>query len=86
MVWSNDERNKVLNALGLHSQIKCPVCNGKNLALIDGYVLDVLQDQLGGPYVFGGQSLPKVVLICNICTHVIYFSAGFLGLLEEKEE
>ncbi len=64
----------------------CSICGNNNFILADGFVNDLLQDNIGGGLVIGGPSIPEVAVVCSHCGYVMKFSAGVLGLLSEKAE
>lgn len=64
----------------------CPICGNNNFILADGFVNDLLQDNMGGGLVIGGPSIPEIVVVCSHCGYVMKFSAGVLELLPEKTE
>lgn len=67
--------------------IVCPICHQSRYTLLDGYFVDVIQDNYRGMQL-GGRLLPSVTLVCNNCGHLENFSLGVLGLMdhEGKEE
>lgn len=76
--------NKKLQEKG--RSLLCPVCANNNFVLAEGFVNELLQENMGGGLVIGGPSIPEVVVVCNHCGYVMKFSAGLLGLLPEKNE
>lgn len=64
----------------------CPICGNNNFILADGFVNDLLQDNMGGGLIIGGPSIPEVAVVCSHCGYVMKFSAGILGLLPENIE
>jgi len=63
----------------------CPICHQSKFAFLEGYFLEVVQDD----YKFmklDGRMLPSVVLVCNNCGHIDKFSLGVLGLMEQPDD
>ena len=58
----------------------CWVCGNKTWNLSDGWVVQVLQSDIGHPLAFGGPSMPCVAVTCNNCGHVVFMNLIALGL------
>lgn len=63
----------------------CPICHQAKYTFIDGYTLDLLQDDYQGLNL-GGKMVPSVMLVCGNCGHIDKFSLGALGLMEIGEQ
>ena len=80
---SREMKNKITNALYEKGAVKpCPRCNKTKFSLADGYVMQHLQDTLGG-FTIGGRTIPCVAVICENCGYVCFHAIGPLGLMEE---
>jgi len=63
----------------------CPMCKGQSFDLVDGYINNLVQDDLN-IFNIGGRSVPTVMIICKSCGYVIQFALGNLGLLNEDKK
>lgn len=69
----------------LQISTKCPMCRDGEFAIVDGYVIPVLQPDMK-KLKLSGKCLPTVAAVCSRCGYLIQFNLGYLGLMEEKEE
>ena len=63
----------------------CPICHQSKYSFVDGYSVDIIQQQYKGLQL-GGRIMPKVILVCNNCGHIDSFSLGVLGLMEDNAD
>jgi len=63
----------------------CPICHQSKYSFVDGYSVDIIQQQYKGLQL-AGRIMPKVTLVCNNCGHIDNFSLGVLGLIEDNTE
>ncbi len=79
-------RGKIQKALDKKGRkgMECPVCSNNEFILIDGYVVNALQDNLDSGIKIGGPSIPSVVAACNNCGNMLFFNAIVLGLMGEN--
>jgi len=90
MPISEKIKNKIKNNLEKKIKAKgrslvCPICGNNGFILADGFVNEILNDNIGAGLIVGGPSIPTVAVICNNCGHVMKFSAGVLELIPKTE-
>jgi ribosomal protein S27AE len=72
-----------LNAAG--AKLPCPRCGNAHFALVDGYINQPVQQQLGG-LVIGGPSVPAAMTVCTQCGFLAQHALGVLNLLPKPVE
>jgi len=81
---SQEEKSKIAKKLEEKNALKpCPRCGQSSFVLADGYVNEFLQSGFGG-IVFGGPTVPSVVVVCNNCGFMSQHALGPLGLLPKQ--
>lgn len=83
-----EEKDKIMIVAALEQRVgklECPICHQSKYTFLDGYFIDVVQEDYK-TVKLGGRMLPMVVLVCNQCGHIDKFSLGVLGFLESNEE
>ena len=65
------------------TSIRCPVCqNTNNFTVVDELQMAPALDEKTGSLKTNG--IPAVVLCCNLCGYMMYFSAMFMGIMKNK--
>lgn len=83
--FSSEQRQKILEALEKAGvKLPCPRCTNQDFALLDGYLNNLVQAEVGG-FVIGGPSVPSVVVVCSRCGYLAQHALGVLGLLPRQE-
>lgn len=79
--FSDADRKRITEALTRVGAMRaCPRCGHGAFTLIDGYFNQPIQTDLGS-MVFGGPSIPSVVVACTRCGFMSQHALGVLGLL-----
>ena len=77
-------REKVVEILKEKNVIlPCPRCSGRNWS-VEGFFNQPLQSIKWQGVVFGGPSIPSVVIVCKNCGFMSQHALGTLGLLPKK--
>lgn len=90
MPISEEKKQRIINAIQSkyrekgRDKIICSVCGNDAFMIIDGFISQSLQSNVGGGLVIGGPALPSVPLICKHCGNTLYFNLGILGELDAK--
>ena len=75
------EADKISLVNALHEKLptlECPMCHKKKFALADGYISNVLQDNLE-KIKLDGTCIPTAAIICEYCGFVSFHALGNLG-------
>ena len=62
---------------------RCPMCNHDGFVLLDLYIRNDIQDELGS-VTLGGPSIPAAGIVCSNCGFLSQHALGALGLLPAK--
>jgi predicted RNA-binding Zn-ribbon protein involved in translation (DUF1610 family) len=82
---SSEEKQKIIDKLSEKgANHPCPRCTSKNFTILDGYFAQPIQPSLTN-LMFGGPSVPSVVIVCNNCGYMSQHALGMLGLLPKEE-
>lgn len=80
------KKKQIIDALSKRvDSFVCPICHQAKYSFVDGFSLDIIQQQYKVLQI-GGRIMPKVTLVCNNCGHIDNFSLGVLGLMEDNVE
>ncbi len=80
------KKKQIIEALSKRVEsFVCPICHQSKYSFVDGYSVDIIQQQYKGLQL-GGRIMPKVTLVCNNCGHIDSFSLGVLGLMEDNAD
>lgn len=83
--WTPEQKDKVINILKKKGiRLPCPRCGNPEFTLLDGYSLQLIQQELGR-IVVGGPNVPLITTVCTQCGFVSQHALGALGLLPDKE-
>ena len=82
----NEQKQKISAAITqrIQGQLTCPMCQGGNFIMADGYFHNSLQDDFVTMSV-GGQNIPTIAIICSKCGFVSQHALGILELLPKIE-
>ncbi len=81
-----EEKKKQEIAKRLNERVQnfsCPMCHKGQFTIVDGYVLETLQNDYKNLIIGGGQLIPSVIIVCNNCGYLSQHSLGVLGLLND---
>lgn len=85
-MMKEESKKEVIAALYQRiGKLECSMCHHSEYTFLDGYFVDVVQDDYKTMRL-GGRMLPSVVFVCNHCGHIDKFSLGVLGLMVTNEE
>lgn len=83
--FSDKDRQRIQNLLEERgAMMPCPRCGNRTFVLLDGYFNQSVQSGFK-EMVFGGLSLPSVVVGCNRCGYLSHHALGALGLLPSED-
>jgi predicted nucleic-acid-binding Zn-ribbon protein len=84
-ILSKEQQEKIIKTLNEHgAKLPCPRCGNLDFTLLDGYFNQTVGSE-PGTIVFGGISVPSVVIACRRCGYLSQHSIRVLGLLQEEE-
>jgi predicted nucleic-acid-binding Zn-ribbon protein len=76
------ELDRIIKVLEEKGALKpCPRCGNEEFTLLDAFSRQSMQDNLKGPVILGGPTIPCAVVICQNCGFLSYHALGYLGLL-----
>lgn len=81
-----EEKKKQEIAKRLNERVQnfsCPMCHKGQFTIVDGYVLETLQNDYKNLIIGGGHLIPSVIIVCNNCGYLSQHSLGVLGLLND---
>lgn len=85
MKMDEDKKKKIADELANRVGIlECPICHQSRYTLIDGFFVDMLQEDYKVINLVG-RKLPTILLVCNHCGHIDKFSLGVLGFMVEQK-
>lgn len=64
-------------------KLKCPVCGGSEIGIINGFSNVLLQNKVDGSLVINGPMVPVVYTICGKCGAMTPYALGTLGLINQ---
>ena len=63
---------------------ECPMCHNHSFTIIDGYLIQNLQNSINS-YVIGNEPIiPSIAIVCNNCGFMSQHNLGILGMLNKK--
>lgn len=85
MLSESDKKKITLSLLDKISEIKCPMCSNEKFTILDGYVVDNLQNDYQNIIIGEGASIPSIMMICTNCGFMSQHALGILGVLLKEE-
>lgn len=84
MPMSEEQQRSIIDALKVRGVNRpCPRCGNVSFTLVDGYLNQIVQQNIGG-IVIGGPTVPSVITTCNKCGFLSQHALGALGLLPKE--
>ena len=78
--WSPEFKGRILAALTRAGAVTaCPRCAKRDFGLADGFANWGIQPSITLPMVFGGASIPVVLVFCTNCGFVAPHALGILS-------
>ncbi len=79
-----DEKTKIEIIKRLSERIpsfECPICHYKNFSIVDGFLVQGIQQQMEGIVLGNGPMVPSVALVCTRCGFMSQHNLGILGMI-----
>lgn len=84
---SDEDKNKIISELSSHiTNLRCPMCQGKNFVIADGYFNNMIQTNFSDGLVIGGPSIPTIGIVCTNCGFVSQHALGILKLMPKPKD
>jgi len=84
---SESEKQRIAGALSQRRANRpCPRCGNEHFSLLDGYSIQVLQQDFKSIVIGGGPIVPAVGVACNNCGFIAFHALGALDLLPDRQE
>lgn len=64
---------------------ECPICHNRHFTIVDGYLIQGLQDNMNGIVLGGGPMIPSVAIVCVKCGFMSQHNLGILGLINKSD-
>lgn len=81
---SDSEKQKImLSLVGKINDIKCPMCGNEKFSILDGYVINYLQDEIQNNIMDSKISIPTIMMVCTKCGFISQHALGSLGFLSK---
>jgi hypothetical protein len=82
MPFTDEQYQKIKEALSPKLTLPCPSCGNRNWSLPIGFVMFPVLPHPTGDIVIGGQNYPTIPIICNICGNMQFFNVFMLGVAD----
>lgn len=79
MIKESDKQKIVAKLMEKIGPYKCPMCHGGPFTIADGYLANILQDNVNSIQL-GGSFLPSVALVCTNCGFTSLHNLKVLGI------
>ena len=79
---SDSEKQKItLSLIEKIKDVKCPMCKNEKFTILDGYVIDFLEDSIQSRMMERKVSIPTIMMVCTKCGFISQHALGSLGFL-----
>ena len=79
---TEDKRKKIAETLAQRkSQMLCPMCGSTSFSLLDGFIIEIIQEDLT-KIQLDGRTLPSATIVCGRCGFISHHAIGALGLMK----
>ena len=84
---NENEKKELAKALveRIGKPFECPICHSKSFTLVDGYIVQGLQDNMNSIVLRNSPIIPSVAVVCIQCGFMSQHNLGVLGLLKKRE-
>ncbi len=66
-------------------QYECPICHNNHFTIVDGYLVQGLQDNMNSIVLGNGPMIPSIAIVCIKCGFMSQHNLGVLGLMKKND-
>lgn len=84
---NENEKKELAKALveKIGRPFECPICHSQSFTIVDGYLVQGLQDNMNSIVLGNGPIIPSVAIVCIRCGFMSQHNLGVLGLIKKNE-
>lgn len=84
---NDNDKKEIVKALAekIGGSYECPICHNKSFTIVDGYIVQGLQDTMNNIVLGSGPMIPSVAIVCVKCGFMSQHNLGILGLMKKAD-